>query len=246
MDALPGMTAMPVRAGFVTVRTLVVVVLPEVAVMVAVPAATPVARPVLLMVATAALLVDQATVEVHWVLVLLEYEQVAVYCSVPVPATMEGAAAPIEIPVSAGLKTVSVLDPVVLPDVALIFAVPVVTPRTTPGLVILAADVLVLDQVTVPVQSEVVLFAKLQVALYWLIVKPATTVAVAGVTVMLFKGTLVTVRALVALMVPEAAVIVVDPTATPVARPVLETVAMAGLLLVHVIDVGHAAVEPPA
>jgi hypothetical protein len=65
MDALPGMTAMPVRAGFVTVRTLVVVVLPEVAVMVAVPAATPVARPVLLMVATAALLVDQATVDVH-------------------------------------------------------------------------------------------------------------------------------------------------------------------------------------
>jgi hypothetical protein len=167
-----------------------------------------------------------------------------VYCSVPVPATIEAVAGPIEIPVRAGGVTVSMLDPVVPAEVALIFALPMATPRTTPGLVILAVNGLLLDQLTVAVQSVLVLFAKLQVALYWFIDKPATTVAVAGVTVMLFRGAAVTVRELVPLMVPETAVIVVAPGATPVARPLLEMVAIVALLLVQVMVAGHAAVEP--
>jgi hypothetical protein len=161
-----------------------------------------------------------------------------------VPATIEAVAGPIEIPVSAGLVTVSMLDPVVPAEVALIFAVPIATPRTTPGLVILAVKGLLLDQVTVEVQSALVLFAKLHVALYWLIDKPATTEAVAGVTVMLSSGALVTVREAVPFTVPETAVIVAEPTATPVARPVLEMVAIDALLVVHVMVDGHAAVEP--
>jgi len=161
-----------------------------------------------------------------------------------VPATIEAVAGPIEIPVNAGLVTVSMLDPVVLPEVASIFAVPMATPRTTPGLVILAVSGLLLDQLTDEVQSELVLFAKLQVALYWFIDKPATTEAVAGVTVMLFSGALVTVRELVPLTVPETAVIVAEPTATPVAMPLFEMVAIAALLVVHVMVEGQAAVEP--
>jgi hypothetical protein len=167
-----------------------------------------------------------------------------VYCSVPVPATIEAVAGPIEIPVSAGLVTVSMLDPVVPAEVALIFAVPMETPSTTPGLVILAVNGLLLDQVTVEVQSELVLFAKLQVALYWFIDKPATTEAVAGVTVMLFRGAAVTVRELVPFTVPAMALIVVAPTAIPVARPLFEMVAIEALLLVHVMVDGHAAVVP--
>lgn len=168
----------------------------------------------------------------------------AVYCSVPVPATIEAVAGLIEIPVSVGLVTVSMLDPVVLPEVALIFAVPMATPRTTPGLVILAVNGLLLDQLTDEVQSELVLLAKLQVALYWFIDKPATTDAVAGLTVMLFREAAVTVRELVPFTVPAMALIVVAPAATPVARPLLEMVAIAALLLVHVMVDGHAAVEP--
>ena len=72
IEALPGMTAIPVRAGLITVRTLVVDVLPEVAVMVAEPTATPVARPALLMVATDALLLDHVTVDVQGELVAFE------------------------------------------------------------------------------------------------------------------------------------------------------------------------------
>jgi hypothetical protein len=72
IEALPGMTAMLVRAGLITVRTLVVDVLPEVAVMVADPTATPVASPALLTVAMEALLLDHVTVDVQGELVAFE------------------------------------------------------------------------------------------------------------------------------------------------------------------------------
>lgn len=72
IEALPGMTAMLVRAGLITERALVVDVLPEVAVTVADPTATPVASPALLIVAMEALLLDQATVEVQGALVAFE------------------------------------------------------------------------------------------------------------------------------------------------------------------------------
>ena len=56
----------------ITVRALVVDVLPDVAVMVADPTATPVARPALLMVAMEALLLDHVTVDVQGELVAFE------------------------------------------------------------------------------------------------------------------------------------------------------------------------------
>lgn len=60
---------------------------------------------------------------------------------------------------------------------------------------------------------------------------PAVRVGVAGETAMLVRVALVTVSTLVADMLPETAVMVDDPAATPVASPVLETVAAAVLLL---------------
>ena len=72
IETLPGMTAMLVRAGLMTVSALVVDVLPEVAVMVVDPTATPVARPALLMVAMEALLLDHVTVDVQGELVAFE------------------------------------------------------------------------------------------------------------------------------------------------------------------------------
>ena len=74
----------------------------------------------------------------------------------------------------------------------------------------------------------------MQVAVYCCVPLPALRVAVAGETVMPVSVALVTVRTLVADMVPEVAVMVEVPAATPVARPVLDTVAIAVLLLDHV------------
>jgi len=71
----------------------------------------------------------------------------------------------------------------------------------------------------------------LQVAVNCCVPVPAVSVAVAGETVMLVKVALVTVRAPVPDTEPETAVIVEVPAATPVARPLLETVAAAVLLL---------------
>jgi hypothetical protein len=72
IEAVLGVTVMPVRVGLLTVSALLPVMLPETALMVAVPAATPLARPAALMVATAGLGLDQATVAVQLELVLLE------------------------------------------------------------------------------------------------------------------------------------------------------------------------------
>jgi hypothetical protein len=63
---------------------------------------------------------------------------------------------------------------------------------------------------------------------------PATIEAAAGETVMLvnvWPPPAVTVRVAVPEMLPEVALIVVEPAATPVASPALEIVATARLLL---------------
>ena len=72
MDAVAGVTEMPVMVGLVTVSAAVPETLPEVALMVDEPAATPVASPALDMVAAAVLLLDQVTVDVHVEVVLSE------------------------------------------------------------------------------------------------------------------------------------------------------------------------------
>jgi hypothetical protein len=53
-------------------------------------------------------------------------------------------------------------------------------------------------------------------------------------TAMLVRAGLITVRALVADVLPDVAVMVADPTATPVASPALLMVATEALLLDHV------------
>ena len=63
---------------------------------------------------------------------------------------------------------------------------------------------------------------------------PIVTVAVAGLTVTEATGTLVTVRADVPLCPSLVAAIVAEPAATPVTRPLTDTVATAALLVAHV------------
>ena len=83
--------------------------------------------------------------------------QVAVNCWVPVPATIEAVAGDKEMPVNAGLVTVSVPVPETEPEVALMVAVPTATPVARPLEAMVAAAVLLLDQVTVEEQFDDVL-----------------------------------------------------------------------------------------
>jgi hypothetical protein len=63
-----------------------------------------------------------------------------------------------EMLLSEGLVTVRVLVPVTPPEPAVMVAVPAATPVATPAEVMVAAAVLLLDQVTVVVQVELVPF----------------------------------------------------------------------------------------
>ncbi len=166
MEAVDGERAMLVRVGLDTVRELVPLTDPEVAVMVVVPDATPVARPLAAMVAVAGLLLDQVTVEVQFDVVLLERVQVAVYCCVPVPAAMDAAAGEIAMLLTVGPVTVRALLPWTLPEVAEIVEVPAATPVASPALLMVAAAGFPLDQVTVEVQFEVAPVDEVQVAVY--------------------------------------------------------------------------------
>lgn len=78
-------------------------------------------------------------------------------CWVPVPATTEAVAGDKEMLVRAGLVTLSVPVPETEPEVALMVAVPTATPVARPFEAMVAAAVLLLDQVTAEEQLDVVL-----------------------------------------------------------------------------------------
>ena len=61
-------------------------------------------------------------------------------------------------PVRVGLVTVRAALPFMLPEVALMVALPAATALARPALLIFAAAVSLLDQVTFDVQTELVLF----------------------------------------------------------------------------------------
>ena len=79
------------------------------------------------------------------------------YCCVPIPATMDAVAGETAMLVTVGPVTVSVADPEVLPDVAVMFALPAATPVARPALLMVAAAGLLLDHATVDEQLDVVL-----------------------------------------------------------------------------------------
>src|SRR5437667_397959 len=115
---------------------------------------------------------------------------------------------------------------------AVIVAEPTTTPVTRPLLLTVATDVAELVHVTVrPVR--VLPLASFSVAVscsVW----PTGTLAVAGLTLTVATGTLVTLMLEVPLFASLVAVIVAEPTAPPVSRPLPLTVATAAAELVHV------------
>ena len=150
--ALSGVTAMEDKVTAVTVRVVVSVTVPLVAVMVAVPAATAVTTPLLLTVATDGLDEVQVTCVDISRLVPSEYEPVAAICWV-LPAGTLGVSGVSDKEDNVALVTVRVAVPVLPLKAAVMVAVPAATPVARPLLFIVATDVLDELQVTCVVIS---------------------------------------------------------------------------------------------
>ena len=167
------------------------------------------ARPPLLTVAIVVTDDVQAAVLVRFCVVPLLYVPVAVNCCFS-PAGTAGDAGVTEIDVNTDAVTVSVAEPWIVPDVAVIVAVPFPTLVASPPLLtvaIVAADEV---QVAVRVKFCVLLSLYVPVAVNCC-VYPAATDAVPGVTAIEANTGAVTVNVVEPWIVPEVAVIVVAP-----------------------------------
>jgi hypothetical protein len=139
-----------------------------------------------------------------------------------VPLAMAGLVGVIARDISIAGFTVRLVVPEMLPDVALIVAEPAVTDVARPfepaALLMVATAVLDELQVTDAVRFCVVLSEYVPVAVNcWLV--PGPMLGLAGVTERETRVAGFTVRLVVAEMLPDAALIVVEPAATGVARP---------------------------
>ena len=145
----------------------------------------------------------------------------AVNCLV-VPLTMLGLVGLTAMDMSVAEVTVNVVDPDILPDVAVIVVEPVVTEEAKPlepaALLMAATPVADEFQVTAVVRSWVVLSEYVPVAVNCLVV-PLTMLGLVGVTAMDMSVAEVTVNVVDPDIVPDVAVIVVVPTAAEVASP---------------------------
>ena len=139
-------------------------------------------------------------------------------------AAILGLAGLIAIDTKCAVDTVSVVEPLTLPNVALMLVLPLAKLVTSPVLLMVAAAGLEEVQRTDFERSCVLLSLKVPVAVNCRVV-PTAVVELAGVTAIETKLALVTVSDAEPLMEPDVAVMVVVPVPTPVAKPELSTVA---------------------
>src|SRR5438552_1975726 len=200
-----------------------------VAVIVTAPTATPVTRPLAETVPTAPLPVVQVSARPLSTLPLASL-RVAVSCTVP-PTYMLGAVGLTVTDATGTFATVTLAVPLFPSLVAVIIADPAATPVTSPAAETVAIAVFELVQlITRPLST---LPAASLVTALSCVVAPTKTFAVAGLTVTEATGTLDTVTAAVPACPSLVAVIVTAPTATPVTRPLAETVPTAPLPVVQ-------------
>src|SRR2546422_404295 len=225
-DTVPGCTGLPA----VTVTAAVPLCPSLVAVMVAVPVATPVTSPPVDTVAIAGALDAQLTIRP---LSGLPFASSGVAVSWPHCPTWIPAVAGLTLTDATGTGfTVTAALPVFPSLVAVIVTAPAATPVTSPVEDTVATagalDVQVTDrpESTLPAASFSVAVS--------CTVAPTSTTAVTGLITTDATGTFATVTVAEPLFPSLVAVIVADPAATPVTRPPDDTVATAGLPLVHV------------
>jgi hypothetical protein len=126
-----GLITIETSAAAVTVRTVELLTLPELAAIVAVPVPTLLPSPALLIVAVDTVSEDQLAVLVRFCVLPSVKVPVAVNCCV-VPSASEGAAGVMAIDTRDAEVTVSVVEPVTDPTLAVIAAVPCPSLLPTP------------------------------------------------------------------------------------------------------------------
>lgn len=154
IDALAALIESDTSAAEVTVRFVCPDTLPKLAVIVAIPIPREVTCPVLLTVAVLVLVEAHVTADVRFCVLPSEYVPVAVNCSA-VPSGIELFAGVTAIDCSVCAATVSVVEPLTLEDVAVIFADPAAIAVASPPEAIVATTVFDDPHATVFVMSFV-------------------------------------------------------------------------------------------
>jgi hypothetical protein len=231
--AVVGLIAIDSSAAAVTVSNVDPLIVPDAAaaVIFAVPTPTLLATPcipaALLIVAVVGVSELHVTVLVMFCVLPSVNVPVAVNACV-VPSAIAGVAGATAIDTNAAALTVSVVEPLIVPIVAVIFAVPVPTLLATPcapAALLIVATVGVSElQLTVLVRFCVLPSVNVPVAVNACVV-PSGIVGIAGVTAIDTSAAGVTVSVVEPLIVPMVALTVVLPTATVAATPCEFTVA---------------------
>lgn len=219
--AVGGVSAIDTSVAAVTVSIVVPLTAPEVAVMLAVPIPTLSASPLLLIVAVDSVSDDHVAVLVKFCVLPSEYVPVAVNCCA-VPDAMDGVVGVTAIDSSVAVVTVNVVDPLIMPEVAVMFAVPWPTPLANPCVgetsLIVATDGVSELHCAVSVMFCVLPSVNVPVAVNCL-VTPNEMTGIAGVTAIETRTAGEMVRVVEPLIVPDVAVTVVLPKATLLATP---------------------------
>jgi hypothetical protein len=151
IEGFAGVTAIDCNVAAVTVRTVEPLIAPDVALIVEVPTPAPLATPAALIVAVVVVPELHVTLDVRfWVVPSLKVP-VAVNCCVA-PLVIEGFAGVTAIDCNVAAVTVSEVEPLIAPDVALIVEFPTPAPVATPDELIVAVEVVPELHVTVPVK----------------------------------------------------------------------------------------------
>ena len=219
----------------------------NVAVISVLPSLIPVANPFNDIVATSVLELTQVTSEVMSAVEPSVLTAVAINCSVRPIAKLAGTAGVISMEDNVKVTTVKFITGLVIPDkAAVILIFPIATPVATPAEDIVAMLTSELVQVTLEVISIVVRSAYVPVATNSCVESIAKLAGVVGVTVMEDKSGAGTIVKFVTVLVksPKVAVIFVVPTATPVAKPAAEMVAILVSELAHFTLEVISALEP--
>ena len=224
IDGFAGVTAIDCNVAAVTVNTVEPEIDDDVAVIVEVPTPAPVARPVAVIVAIEVVLELHVTVLVRFCVVPSLNVPVAVNCSVA-PLVIDGFAGVTAIDCNVAAVTVNTVEPLIVPDVAVIVEVPTPAPVAKPDALIVAVKVVPELQVTLEVRFCVVPSLNVPVAVNCCVVLLVID-GFAGVTAIDCKVAAVTVNTVDPLIAPDVALIVEVPTPAPVASPAAVIVAV--------------------
>jgi hypothetical protein len=224
IDGFAGVTAIDCSVAAVTVNTVEPLIEDDVALIVEVPTPAPVASPAALIVAVVVVPELQVTLDVRFCVVPSLNVPVAVNCCVA-PLVIDGFAGVTAIDCSVAAVTVSTVEPLIAPDVALIVEVPTPDPVARPAAVIVAVAVVPEVHVTLDVRFCVVPSLNVPVAVNCC-VAPLVIDGFAGVTAIDCSVAAVTVSTVEPLIEDDVAVIVEVPTPAPVASPAALIVAV--------------------